>query len=114
MPERKALQKAENDKEVDVQCVADGEDLLKQLKTQVADPTMPTFFPADPVGEVTRLQQMVVELQRQLHMGFPWSHHRVFLWSHHQFLQSGFGRGRTTFQRRNTRSWSGWQAVKTR
>ena len=44
LPERKALQKAEHDKEVDVQCVADGEDLLKKLKTQVADPTMPTFF----------------------------------------------------------------------
>ena len=86
LPERKALHKAEHDKEVDAQCVADGEDLLKKLKTQVADPTMPTLLPADLVGEVTRLEQMVVELQRQLHMEFPWSHHRVFLWSHHQFL----------------------------
>ena len=37
--------------------------------------------------EVTRLEQMVVELQRQLPMEFSWSHHRVFLWSHLNFSQ---------------------------
>ena len=63
---REALQKAEHDKEVDVQGVADGEDLLKKLKTQVADPTLPTLPIADPVGEVARLQQVVADLQRQL------------------------------------------------
>ena len=63
---RQALEKAEHDKEVDVQGVADGEDLMQKLKTQVADPTMPTLLPADAVREVTRLQQMVVESQRQL------------------------------------------------
>ena len=63
---RQALEKAKHDKEVDVQGVADGEDLMQKLKTQVADPTMPTLLPADAVREVTRLQQMVVELQRQL------------------------------------------------
>ena len=66
-----ALRKAEHDKEVDVQGVADGEDLLQKLKLQ-ADPAMSTLPPADPVGEVARLQQMVVELQRQLqHHGVP-------------------------------------------
>ena len=34
---REALLKAEHDKEVDVQGVADGEDLLRKLKTHVAD-----------------------------------------------------------------------------
>ena len=69
---REALRKAEHDKEVDVQGVADGEDLLQKLKLQQADPPMPILPPADPVGEVARLQQMVVELQRQLqHHGVP-------------------------------------------
>ena len=69
---REALRKAEHDKEVDVQGVADGEDLLQKLKLQQADPAMPILPPADPVGEVARLQQMVVEFQRQLqHHGVP-------------------------------------------
>ena len=43
----------------------DGEDLLRKLKTQAADPTLPMPI-ADPVGEVARLQQVVADLQRQL------------------------------------------------
>ena len=62
---REALLKAEHDKEVDVQGVADGEDLLRKLKTQAADPNLPVPI-ADPVGEVARLQQVVADLQRQL------------------------------------------------
>ena len=97
---REALLKAEHDKEVDVQGVADGEDLLRKLKTQAADPTLAVPI-ADPVGEVARLQQVVASnmpLQRSLH--------RVFLRSH-QFLPFAFGRGRTMCQQRNTRCWSG-------
>ena len=63
---REALQRAEQNKEVDLQGIADGETLLQKLKTQVPDPTSPTLPAADPVGEVARLQQMVADLQRQL------------------------------------------------
>ena len=62
---KRLLQKAEDDKEVDVQGVA-GEDLLKKLKTQAADLTLPMCPIADLVGEVARLQQVVADLQRQL------------------------------------------------
>ena len=65
---REALQKAEHDKEVDVQGV-DGEDLLKKLKRQVAVPTLLTLPAADPVGEAQL--HMVVDLQRQLQHGTP-------------------------------------------
>ena len=62
---REAMLKAEHDKEFDVQGVADEEDLLRKLKTQAADPTLPVPV-ADPVGEVAQLQQVVADLQRQL------------------------------------------------
>ena len=60
---REALLKAEHDKEVDVQGVADGEDLLRKLKTHAADLILPMPI-ADPVGEVARLQQVVADLPR--------------------------------------------------
>ena len=63
---REALQRAEHNKDVDVQGIADGETLLQKLKTQVPDSTAPTLPAADPVGELARLQQMVADLQRQL------------------------------------------------
>ena len=69
------------------------EGLLRKLKTQVADSTLPMPI-ADPVGEVARLQQVVADLHN---MPLQWSLHRVFLRSH-QFLLFAFGRGRTMCQ----------------
>ena len=104
---REALLKAEHDKEVDVQGVADGEDLLRKLKTQAADPILPMPI-ADPVGEVARFQQVVADLQRQLHQhGAPVVPTQGVSAVPSFPLLFALGRGRTMCQKRNTRWLSG-------
>ena len=99
---REALRKAEHDKEVDVQGVADA-------TSRSANANFATCGSCWGKWPVFSQWSWNCNVSCST-MVFLWSHRRI-LWSSHQFLRSGFARGRITFQRRNTRCWSGWQTV---
>ena len=99
-PERRCS-KPNTTKEVDVQGVADGEDLLRKLKTQAADPNLPVPI-ADPVGEVARFQQVVADFAKIVAPVVPTQGV-----SQVPSISPFRIRKRTMCQQRNTRCWSG-------